>query len=107
MAMAGCLLVAIASTQTAYACTVSLGLEFGTADAAKVAGNCGLATQQLVRTECGVSICMQQLCAPFACCGRQIPNGAIISAIRRMAIAPRWKEPGNIHSDYHRPHYFR
>jgi hypothetical protein len=50
---------------------------------------------------------MQQLCAPFACCGRQIPNGAIISAIRRMAIAPRWKEPGNIHSDYHRPHYFR
>jgi hypothetical protein len=107
MAMAGCLLVAIASTQTAYACTVSLGHEFGTVDAAKVAGNCGLATQQLVLTECGVSTCMQQLCAPFACCGRQIPNGAIISATRKMAIAARWKELHNMQSDYHCSHYFR
>jgi hypothetical protein len=103
----GCSFGAVAFKHIAYAYTVSLGLVVGTVDAARVAGNCGLATQQLVLTECGDSVCMQQLCALFACCCRQIPRGAIISAIRRIAIAPRWIDCRNMNPDYHYRHLFR
>lgn len=79
-----------------HSCTVALGLALGSFGETKVAGSWLFTTQQSVRMECDGPECMQQLCAPLGLGCRQIPSGAIIIPIRRMAIAARWKEARNI-----------
>lgn len=50
---------------------------------------------------------VQQLCADLCVCCRQVPSGASIVPINRMATAARWRTPVNMVSAYHRIHFLR